>query len=265
MKNAVTFIVRATDDKQRLCMCLNNIYRQNNNSFKVIVITNIEEIGDDFKNKYPKVKFFGIKKRNNFFKYANKRIRKINTKYFMYVNSDTVLAPNTVDVILSHNESAIVLNIAKLNDKGEFYNIYSKDDDFNLVQYITTGVSIWNTAFETKFVLESEVFLAGMKYFDQLIYMLQIFSKAKEVSFVPDVLIYRSAVIEKKGVTFDQFVENRKILKQMIQSFTSKNMNDVRKVIVKEFVFNNIDEYYNEKKLFRKLEKRYIFGKYICL
>lgn len=265
MKNSVTFIIRATSDERRLSRCLNSIYRQTNSSFKIIVITNVAEIDDDFKNKYPKLKFFNISKKKNFFKSANKRIPKIDTRYFMYVNSDTVLAPNSVDVILSHNENAVVFNTAKLNKNGGFHNIYPQNDSFNLTEYIITGVSIWNTAFDTKFVLDARVFLDGLKYFNQLMYQLKILSKAVDAKFIPEVLFYRADIIEKKDVTYDQFVKNRKLLKKIVDDFTARNMNDVRKVIVSEFVFNNIDEYYNEKNLFRRLAKRYMFSKYICL
>ncbi|MEE1321985.1 MAG: glycosyltransferase [Acutalibacteraceae bacterium] len=265
MTNDITFILKATDDKSSLGRCLKSLYRQSNKNFSVIVITNLKKTEIASLINSTEAEFIYIDKKKDFFGVANNRIKELKSRYFMYINSDSVIPPNAVEVILNHDEDTVVFNLSKQDKNGKFTTVYPENNKFSLSEYIRCGASIWNNAICTEYVINEGLFLSDWAYFSQLIYLLRIYSGVRTICIIPDVLVYRAVLITKKKISYEQFSSNRQLLGKILKGFTVKNMNDVKKQIIADFVLSNIDEYYNEKRLVFRLVKKHRFRKFICM
>lgn len=265
MKKKVTFIVRAVTDKSQTIRCLNSIYRQNNEAFDVIVITNIGDFSEELTEKYENIKCVYIKRKKSYINAANKRIKKLKTRYFIFVNSDTVFPPNAVDMFLKSGKQLVLFNIAKLFNHN-FAPLYSnKEDEFKLDTYIKNGVNIWNNVISTEYVIKNGLFLKSLDSFDQLMYILALYSGADSYDAINDVLAYKPTITQRREISYDEFSENSKELKKFLKSFSEKGMSDVIRQVVFDFVISNINVYYEEKSFFKKLMIKRRFRKYICI
>ncbi len=265
MVNEITFIVKGLDDKISLGRCLKSIYRQSNRSFRVVVITSLKKKDVAFLNGNEKTEFVFINDKKEFFKASNKQIGQLETRYFMYVNSDSVVPVDTVEKILCRDEDTVIFNISKPDKKDKFKAVYPKGEKFSLSNYIKCGVSVWNNAICTQYVKKEGLFLNDWSYFSQLMYLLKLYSSVGTIGIISDVLVYRATLIKKKKISYIQFSENRRLLTKIMKGFSAKNMSAVKKQLVADFVLSNIDEYYDEKRFIFKLIKKHRFRKYICM
>ena len=265
MVNEITFIVKGLDNKSSLGRCLKSIYRQSNKSFRVVVITSLEKKDVAFLSGNEKTEFVFIKDKAKFLETSNNLIKQLDSQYFMYINSDSVLPADAVEKILSRNEDTIICNISKPDKNHKFKAVYPKGKNFTLSNYIKCGVSVWNNAICTQHVKNEGLFLYDWSYFSQLMYLLRLYSTVGTIGIVFDVLVYRATLIKKKKITYVQFSENRRLLTKILKGFTAKNMIAVKKQLLNDFVFSNIDEYYDEKRFIFKLIKKHRFRKYICI
>lgn len=264
VKEAVTFIVRAVNEKTQVFGCLNSIYRQNNKAYEVVVVTNIEGFSEELKEKYDGIRVEEVNAKKDYVKASNKLIKKLKTRYFVYTNSDTVYTPNTVDEILASKEEAVIFNISRLV-KNSFVPVYPRDEEFTFECYVQTGVHIWNNAISTEFVVKNDLFISKLDYFDQLMYLINIYSLVDGIRMIPMVLSYRAKVVTPKKISYSKFCQNRKALKKILRRFSTKGMNSVVKKLVADFVFDNINVYYEEKNFLRKLWIKHRIRKYICI
>lgn len=265
MVNEITFIVKGLDNKSSLGRCLKSIYRQSNKSFRVVVITSLEKKDVAFLSGNEKTEFVFIKDKAKFLETSNNLIKQLDSQYFMYINSDSVLPADAVEKILSRNEDTIICNISKPDKNHKFKAVYPKEKNFTLSNYIKCGVSVWNNAICTQHVKNEGLFLYDWSYFSQLMYLLRLYSTVGTIGIVFDVLVYRATLIKKKKITYVQFSENRRLLTKILKGFTAKNMIAEKKQLLNDFVFSNIDEYYDEKRFIFKLIKKHRFRKYICI
>ncbi len=264
VRKAVTFIVRAVDEKAPVIGCLNSIYRQLNKAFEVVAITNIEGFEEELKNKYEGIKVVKIKGKKDFVKISNKLIKEMETQYFVYANKDSVYTVNAVDEILKEEADCVIYNISRIVKK-KFVPLCPREEEFTFEQYINLGTSVWNNAFSTRFVVDNGIFIKKMDYLEQLMFLLNLYSLSKKIRMVQQTLVCREKLVKPKKISYVQFYENRKNLKKILKSFNLKGMHSVSKKLVADFVFENIDVYYEEKNFFRKMLIRYRIRKYICI
>ena len=265
MINEITFIVKGTDDKNSLGRCLKSIYRQSNKSYRIVVITNLDESDIEPFNNDEKTEFVFIKKKKDFLKTANAQIKQLKSRYFIYVNSDSIIPPDAVEKILDCDADVVVFNISRQGSNKRFGSVYPRGDKFTLAKYIKCGVSVWNNAISTEYVINEKHFLTDWSYFSQLMYLLKIYSGVRTVGLISDVLICRSTLIRKKKISYAQFSANRRLLTKIMKGFAEKDMNDVKRQLVADFVLSNMGEYYKEKRFIFRLIKKHRFKKYIFM
>lgn len=264
VKKAVTFIIRVFGNKAQAIGCINSIYRQSNKAFEVVVITDNKEFKNKLEEMYEDIKVIKTKKSEKF-SACNKLIKELETEYFVFTNKDSVYTPNTVDEILKEESDCVIYNISRINKNGKFTPLCPVDKELDLKIYINTGVSVWNNAFRTRFIVDNGILINDIDYLEQLIYLLKIYSQADKIRVVQQVLLYREKLIKPKEISFEQFYNNRKVLSKVLKQFNKKGLYDVSKKIIADFVFDNVDAYYKERNFFRKMLIRYRIRKYICI
>ncbi len=264
MKKAVTFIVRAVGEKAPVIGCLNSIYRQYNKAYEVVAITDIDGFAEELKNKYKGIQVITVNNKKSFLNKANKVIRDLETEFFVYANADSVYTPDTVDEVLKEEADCVVFNISRIHNK-KFLPLCSREKEFTFEQYINLGACIWNNAVRTRFAVDNNIYIKKMDFFEQLFYLLELYSLAGKIRMVQQVLVYREKMLKPKEISFEQFYRNRKALKKVIKRFNRKGMYAVSKKIVFDFVFANMDGYYQEKNFFRKMLIRHRIREYICV
>ncbi len=265
MKKAVTFIVKAFGKKAPAIGCINSIYRQHNKAFEVAVITDNKKFKKKLSGKYEGIRVIVTREAENFSKVTNKLLRELETEYFVYANKDAVYTPNTVDEILKEESDCVIYNISRTNKNNRFVPLCSAEKDFTFETYINSGISVWNNAFRTRFVVDNGIFIKDIDYFEQLIFLLQIYSVAGKIRMVQQVLVCRENLVKPQAISFEQFYAHRKVLGKILKQFNQKGMYTVSKKIISDFVFDNMDVYYQEKNFFKKMLIRYRIRKYICI
>lgn len=262
MENSVTFIVKATNDKNRVMRCLASINRQQNKNYKVLALCSLKAAKEEIEKLYPQFETVKIKKAVSFVDNLNKYLPKIDTEYFVIVNFDEILSPDTVDLILNSKSDATVFNISAL--KGtKFLARYSTKAEWTLAEYMREGLTLWNNAFRSKVVIENSVSLGGLEYCAQSVFLLKCYSYSETIKTDNTVLAYREKLMKKKRITYEEFLENVKDLKGILKRISKKEMFDEKEQIIGDFVVAQLGDMYKEKSFFKRAKKKRLLKRMI--
>lgn len=265
MEGSVTFVVKGTNDYNQVIRCLSSISRQNNPNYNVIVLSDIKTVSTAVKTQFSDYKFIKIDSADDFSEKLNAIVKDIKTKYLTVVNFDEVLAPNTVDYITSENSDIVIFNISKKMKNKKFKSYYSLNDELTLTSYLDKGSTLWNNAISTDIIKKNSIKLNGLSYCQQTLFLLLCYAYSKSYSLTNNVFAYRDKLMAKKPITYKQFKNNRKDLKIILSQFEKRNMNDIRELIVNEFVVAQLKVLYNEKSYIKKIYKKFLIRKYMGL
>lgn len=265
MRKSVTFIVKVFGKKAPAIGCINSIRRQYNKDCEIVVITDSKKFKEKIETEYDGIRAIRVKNPEKFPEISNNLIKELDTEYFVYANKDSVYPPNAADEILSEKSDCMIYNISRTNKNGKFVPLCPAEKPFTFEKYMELGVSVWNNAFRTQFVVDNGLFIDDIDYFGQLMFLLKVYSLADKIRITEKVLVLRENLVKPKAISFEQFYENRKVLKKVLKRFNKKGMYSVSKKIVSDFVFDNMDVYYYEKSFFRKILIKNRIRKYICI
>ncbi len=98
----VSICILAFNNQDLLKNCLSSLYQKNKNvSFEVIVVDNASKDNtvSMLKTKFPKISLI-LNKKNRFIKAYNQALKKIKGRYFLLLNEDTEVFPNTLKKML---------------------------------------------------------------------------------------------------------------------------------------------------------------------
>lgn len=261
MEQSVTFIVRAYEDYNRVYNCLVGLKRQYNSNYKVIVFANDNAEKQKLEQAFGAYTFVDLGSDGLIENFVNDYIFKINTEYIMFVDSDSVLAPNTVDMILEADADATIFNIASLKGK-QFVPVFPLNKEYTLSAYIKEGAFIWCSAFRTKMIFDYSIRVKSFMYSDQALYANMCYACAEKIQMYNEVQVYKKRGVKKGNVSYMSFKRNRDYLKVMLKKFSKKSMYDIRALVVSEFVSRHIEKVYCEKSLIKKYYRIYLITKY---
>ena len=265
LNEAVTFLVKATTDRNKIIRCLNSIYRQTVSNFKVVAFCSVEGIIPELKETYPGIRIVPMKNAKAYVNKLNEEFANLDTEYCTFVNFDEVVAPNATELILSKKADAVIFNIAKRNPKYKFAPRYPVDSQLNFVDYVKKGMLIWNGAVRSDIIKDNMIKLQDFCPALQLLFMLECYSWADNIAIDNNVIAYRDGFKEKELPNYNQFAQNCKRIGKIIKRFEKKGMLDVKEQIVTDFVVSQLKDYYNEKSFLRRMKKRYLLRKYMGL
>lgn len=262
MKKAVTFIVKATNNKNKILRCMASIDRQCNENYKVIALCSSEGAKKQIEKKYPDYRIIEIENAVAFVDRLDEAIAAVDTEYVAFVNYDEILAPNAVDEILSGKKDVVLFNVSYLKN-SKFVPRYSDSGNFSLAVYMKSGFSLWNNAIKTKVIKGNSLSLGSLDYCNQAMFLLKCYSYAESFFVTDKVIAYRESPTKKSKITFEQFCENRKELEAVLKSFTQKGMLDEKEQIVSDFVLVQLSEMYREESFFERARKKRLIIKMI--
>lgn len=264
MNESVTFFVKATNDRNKIIRCLSSIERQINQNYKIVAFCSISKIVPRLINSFKNIHVVPIKGAKDFVAKLNEEFKKLDSTYCTFVNFDEIVAPNTVDLILSKESDAIIYNIAKKR-KRKFAPRFPVDKQLTLVDHIKRGLIIWNTAIKSDIILKNSITLQGYGSPLQALFLLDCFSFADKIDICPDVIAYKDDIVKKGIPTYEQFRSNRKTIGKISNRFSDRGMFEVKEQIVTDFVVSQLIDYYTEKSFFTRLRKKRLLKKYMGL
>ena len=264
MIEGVTFFVKATNDWNKVIRCLSSIERQINRNYKIVAFCGIPDIITKLINSFENISVIPIDGTKDFVKKLNEEFKKIDTDYCAFLNFDEIIAPNTVDLILSKESDAVIYNIAK-KGKIKFAPRFPVDKQLTLVDHIKKGLIIWNTAIKSEIILKNSIKLQGDSSPLQALFLLDCFSFADTIDICPDVIAYKDGIAKKSLPTYQQFRSNRKTIGRISKRFSKKGMLEVKERVVTDFVVSQLIDYYTEKSFITRMRKKRLIKKYMGL
>lgn len=255
MKKAVTFIVKATNNKNKILRCMASISRQNNENYKVIALCSSEGAKKQIEMKYPQFRIVEIENAAAFTANVAAAFETVDTKYCALVNYDEVLAPNAVDVILSGKSDIVIFNVSVLKN-SKFAPRYSVSGSFSLAEYMEGGFSVWNNAIRTDIIKSNALSLGSLDYCGQAMFLLKCYSFAESFNVTDKVIAYKENAVKKERITFEQFSENKKDLEQILRRFNREGMFDEKEQIVRDFALVQLGEMYREESFLKRMKKK---------
>ena len=260
MKKTVTFIVKATNNKNKILRCMASISRQKNDNYRVIALCSSEGAKKQIEKNYPDFMIIDIENAAAFTEKLGEAFSLVDTEYAMLVNYDEVLAPNAVNVILSKKKDVVVFGGAVLKN-SRFVPRYSYPDGFTLAGYMKSGFSVWNNAIRTSIIKNNSLSLDALDYCTQAMFLLRSYFHAESFSVTDEVIAYREKQTAKTAITFGEFFENRKELESILKNFSERGMLDEKEQIVSDFVLAQLGEVYRESSFFKRMKKKRLIKK----
>ena len=257
MKKTVTFIVKATNNKNKILRCMASISRQKNENYRVIALCSSEGVKKQIKKSYPDFMVIDIENAAAFTEKLGEAFSLVDTEYAMLVNYDEVLAPNAVNVILSKKKDVVVFNGSVLKN-SRFVPRYSYPDGFTLAGYMKSGFSVWNNAIRTSIIKNNSLSLDALDYCTQAMFLLRCYFHADSFSVTDEVIAYREIQTAK---TAGEFFENRKELESILKNFSERGMIDEKEQIVSDFALAQLVEVYRESSFFKRMKKKRLIKK----
>lgn len=255
MESSVTFIVKATNNKNQVMRCLASISRQYNKNYKVLALCSLKAAKEEIERIYPQFETVKIKKAVSFVDNLNKYLPKIDTEYFAIVNFDEILSPDAVDLILNSESDVTVFNISAL--KGtKFSARYSTKSDWTLAEYMRDGLTLWNNAIRSRIVIDNSITLNGLEYCAQSMFLLKCYSYAESIKTFNTVVAYREKLMKKKKICYEEFLESAKDLKKILKRLNKKKMFDEKEQIIGDFVVSQLGDMYKEKSFKDRMKKK---------
>lgn len=264
MEKALTFIVRAMKDRNKILRCLASISRQSNDNFNVIVLCSLDSVMDEINDIYPSYEVVKLNKSGDFIKSLKKVIGKVESTYCVFVDYDEIVTTNAVDLTSSEQSDMLIFNISR-QKKNKFAALYPTNKDKSIAEAIKSGVFIWNNAIKTDVLKDSIDQLTSLDYNSQLIFLLDCYSKASKSNFSNVVIAYKEDVENSKKITYPEFRKSEKQISLILKRLKRRKMNDIRVQIVNKFIVPQIEVIYNEKSIIKKVYKKYLIIKYIGL
>ena len=255
MEKQVTFIVKATNDVNRVMRCLASIDRQNNKNYKVIALCSLKEAKLLIEEQYPHFEVKKIKKAVSFVENLNKVLPTLETEYCVIVNYDEILSPDAVDLILSSDSDVVLFNISSLT-KDKFSPRYSTSSEWSVAEYMKEGYTLWNNAIKSEIIVKHNITLEDLTYCSQSIFLLLSYSFAESFTVFNTVIAYREKLMKKKHIEYKEFEKHLKALKAIVKRFTKKKMFDEKECVVTDFALSQLGEVYKEESFFRRLRKK---------
>lgn len=262
MESAVTFIVKATNNKNKILRCMASIARQKNKNYKVIAICSSEGARKQIEKKYPDVLILEIENAAAFAERVDEALALVQTEYFAAVNFDEVLAPNAVNVILSSKKDIVLFNTSHLKG-AKFTAWYSLPGKASLAGYMKYGFSIWNNAIKTQIVKDNSISLKSIDYCGQAMFLLRCYSFAESFRVTDNVIAYRENEPKKARITYEQFNENQEIIEAALNSFSKREMLNEKEQLIGDFVLVQLGEAEKEGSMIERMKKKRIIRKMI--
>ena len=265
MREAVTFLVKATGNRHKIIRCLNSIARQIDDRYRIIAFCSLPDLRGRMKRDYPGIEIIGVDSDEQFVQKLNACLPRIETSHVMFVNFETVVAPNAVQTVLEQGADLLVFNLARKTKKRRFAPRFPVDHALTLTEHLQQGFLLWNQAVRTDLLQKKSLRLQSFDPAMQTLLLLECVSNAENVRVLRDVLIYKDKVEAKAAPTFSQFSSNRKTIRRLARRFQKQGRTDLKGQMIMDFVISQLGSYYAERRPFAKLHKKRLLQKYAVL
>lgn len=258
----ITFILRVRSDFNSACRCINSIKRQTVGSYEIVGAVYEKETAEKLKKTYPEIEFSvtpeNIDCRDKF----NEIIYSSEAKYCMMVDSDSVIASDTVERILKYNEDLIIFGISKLNPAERFAPFNIIQPSMTADEYMELNQSIWAMAVRTDFITGKKIQFKGYGYENQALFLLLCLSLSSATVFDSANLVNKVSIPKKIPVSSVFYCKNRAEISRAMKAFKAKGDNKSCAQLIKHFLILEIEESYN-RDILRKLKKMFALIKLI--
>ncbi len=252
-EDKVAFIVRVENDFNRACRCINSIRRQTVKAYKIVVFAYDEALAAEIEKVYPKLKVVVVNDNRGYRNKVNSFISNAKVKYFILADSDSVFTADTVETVLGHSEDVVVFNMSKFNG-NTFKPFYTEANLSDVSSFLSTTLSVWNIAFSTDLPIKSNFGLKGLIYYKQMLFVASCLAFAESVAFENKTLVYKTELAKVHSVTAEQFAENKKDIKRVIDVFEKNGCKEAKMYLVRKFVLKELEESFSLP-FFKRLKK----------
>ena len=291
--NKVSIIIPVYNSYKNLNRCLDSVINQTYKNIEIIIINDGStdrslDILNEYKKKDNRIKVYTIK--NSGVSYArNYGIKKSNGEYIMFIDSDDYIELNMVEKMMNSlvsNKVDIVRCNNFVEEKTNYVESYylknklvNKIDSNIISDIITSKLLTYCCVLLVKkdVLLKTNLFNVDLKIYEDRVFYLELFLKAKNVYFMEDVLYHyvtnnNGCTKSNKNITRHLFdtINGWKIINDILEK---ENYNELIIILNTKYLYMIIGYLfasykYNTKKfkeIYNKVIKDDNFNKILCL
>lgn len=251
LNTKVSIIIPVYNVERYIRECIDSVLNQTLKEIEVICINdsspdNCLEILNEYAQKDKRVHVIDLKENKGMGNARNLGINSAKGKYIMFLDSDDFLEPNAVETaytkILENDNDFVIFDYNRfVEETGEKISIKNPTDSFKNLEnknsiklndcdfHFLSNAFIWNKIYKLSFIKENDIKFPNKKFFEDLVFKVQIFARSNSFSFVSAPL-YNYREKENGATTFNQtehyesVIELQKQCYEYLKDVNNKNL-----------------------------------------